>query len=166
MSIENIEREKFNFNIDTATEDDLKQIDEIDNRPEEHAEMLKLQKEGAGKLFVVRHGDRIAGYVFIYYNHQSAHFPEMQAPFLEDLMVHPDFRGKGLGEVLLQKCEEEIQNQGGKKLTFAVLASNKQAVDFYTKNGYIEMPGTEFEPPKQENQDEREVGYYFKKELT
>ena len=121
MPIENIGREQFNFNFEAANEDDLKQIDEIDHCPEEHAKMLKLQKEGAGKLIVARHGDKIAGYVFVYYNHQSAHFPEVQAPFLEDLMVHPNFRQKGLGKILLQKCEEEIKNQGGKKLSFSVL---------------------------------------------
>lgn len=166
MSIEINESEKFNFQIDTATENDLKQINEIDNRPEEHEAMLKLQKENAGKLLVVRCGNKIAGYVFVYYDHQSAHFPGIKAPFLEDLMVSPEFRGQGLGKILLQKCEEEIKNQNGKELTFAVLASNEQAIDFYTKNGYIKIQGTEFEPPKQENQDEKEVGYYFKKELA
>ncbi len=159
MSIENIEREQFNFNFDTATENDLKQIDEIDNRPEEHAKMLKLQKEDVGKLIVARHGDKIAGYVFIYYYHQSAHFSEVQAPFLEDLMVHPDFRQKGLGKELLQKCEEEIKKQGGKELTFAVLASNQQAIDFYTKNGYEKIPEMDFKTPKED------LGHYFKKEL-
>ncbi len=157
MSLENIEREQFNFNLDIASEDDLKQIDEIDNRPVEHAEMLKLQKEGAGKLIVARHGDKIAGYVFVYYDHQSAHFPEVQAPFLEDLMVHPDFRQKGLGKALLQKCEEEIRNQGRKELTFAVLASNQQAIDFYTKNGYERKVEMDFKTPTGES------GYYFKK---
>lgn len=159
MSIENIER-KIDFDFDIATEEDLKQIDEIDNRPEEHAEMLKLQKEGAGKLIVARHGDKIAGYVFVYYDHQSAHFPKVQAPFLEDLMVHPDFRQKGLGRQLLQKCEEEVKSQGGKELTFAVLASDQQAIDFYTKKGYEKIPEMDFRPPKED------LGHYFRKELT
>lgn len=160
MSIENTEREGLNFSFDVAVEGDLEQIDAIDNRPEEHAEMLKLQKEGAGKLIVARRGDKIAGYVFVYFDHQSAHFPEIQAPFLEDLMVHPDFRQKGLGKELLQKCEEEIRNQGGEELTFAVLASNQQAIDFYIKNDYERSLEMDFKTPTDE------LGYYFKKGLA
>lgn len=165
MSIANIEREQFNFKFDTATEGDLKQINAIDNRSEEHAEMLKLQKEGAGKLLVARNGPEIAGYVFVYYNHQSAHFPEVRAPFLEDLIVHPNFRKKGLGKGLLRKCEEEVKNHGGQELTFAVLASNQQAINFYTENSYAEIPDMEFEPPKQ-GDGKKEIGYYFRKKLT
>ena len=44
MPIENIGREQFNFNFEAANEDDLKQIDEIDHCPEEHAKMLKRRK--------------------------------------------------------------------------------------------------------------------------
>lgn len=65
--------------------------------------MIRLQKEGVEKLIIAKHGDRVAGYVFVYFNHQSAHFPGVQTPFLEDLMVHPDFLEKGFRKNVITK---------------------------------------------------------------
>lgn len=61
--------------------------------------------------------------------------------------------------MLLQKCEDEIKSQGGKELTFAVLASNQQTIDFYTKNGYEKVPKMDFKTPKED------LGHYFRKKL-
>lgn len=166
MSIERRERGKFNLEIKSATEEDLSKINEIDNRPEEHEEKMELQEKGEGKFFVIRSGEEIAGYVFIYYDHQSAHFPEIQGPFLEDLVISPKFRKMGLGKTLLDNCEEEIKESGGKELHLAVLSDNQEAIDFYTKNGYIEIPNTKFKPPRQDDIDEGIHGTYYEKELV
>ena len=159
MFSEKFENKKLKFHFDTVKSEDLRQINAIDDREEEHAEMLELQDKGEGKFFVARDGNEIAGYVFVYYEHESAHFPDKKTPFLEDLMVGQKFRKKGLGKQLLEMCETEIKDKGEQELYFAVLADNDNAINFYKKNGYHRIPEMDFETPG------KEIGYYFRKDL-
>ncbi|KAJ9578776.1 hypothetical protein L9F63_004984, partial [Diploptera punctata] len=54
--------------------------------------------------------------------------------FIESVVIHPEFRGKGLGKFLMMKTEEYIQSLG---LETAYLSTiDKQ--EFYSKLGYIE----------------------------
>jgi ribosomal protein S18 acetylase RimI-like enzyme len=158
MPVENIEK-KFSYDFVSAREEDLQQIEEIESRAEEHREYLQGQAEGVGHFFTARFGDRIIGYVFLYNEHESAHFPGVKAPFIEDLMVRPDFRGQGVGQQLMQQCEEKIKDQGGSVATLAVLADNQAAREFYERNGYEPVAGMEFAAPNGAK------GFYYKKEL-
>lgn len=154
--------EQFNFILGTATEKDLEQINAIGNDPEENearVEKLEQQKKGQGKFFVAKQDGQVAGYVFVHYDHASAHFQDVKAPFIEDLMVHSKFRGQRLGKQLLEMCEQEIIKQGGEKSTFAVLASNEQAIKFYIKNGYTKNENMNFKTPGGED------GCYYEKNL-
>jgi len=167
MPLENPEnKEALNFTIDLARDEDLEKINEINNCPEEHLDFLDRQKRGELKFFVIRVGDEIAGYVGLYFDHQSAHFSEIKGPYLEGLVVNPKFRKKGLGKRLLEICEKEIKDAGGHDLTLAVLSTNQRALNFYKGSGYQEIPDTKFEPPKNSGQEKTEYGYYLRKKIV
>lgn len=51
--------------------------------------------------------------------------------YIEGLFVHQSFQGKGVGTSLLNKAKE---NQG--TLSLNVYKKNKDAIKFYTKNGF------------------------------
>jgi GNAT superfamily N-acetyltransferase len=55
--------------------------------------------------------------------------------YLEDLFVHPDHRGSGLGRALLTELAEECVRRGYARLEWSVLDWNDPAIGFYTSLG-------------------------------
>lgn len=55
--------------------------------------------------------------------------------YLEDLFVHPQFRGHGLGKALLQEVAAIAVRKGCPRLKWEVLDWNTPAVDFYRAMG-------------------------------
>lgn len=53
-----------------------------------------------------------------------------------------NYRNKGYGSIILKKLENKIRTLGGNKI---VLSSQKQAIGFYKKLGYIETGNFYFE---------------------
>ena len=51
------------------------------------------------------------------------------------IAVLKEYRTKGYGKIILQELEKKIKEVGGEKV---VLSSQKQAMNFYKKLGYIE----------------------------
>ncbi|HWT96475.1 MAG TPA: GNAT family N-acetyltransferase [Terriglobales bacterium] len=52
-----------------------------------------------------------------------------------DLWVEPSVRGSGTGRKLMQATADYARNRGAKRLIWAVLRSNRMAVDFYRRLG-------------------------------
>jgi ribosomal protein S18 acetylase RimI-like enzyme len=50
--------------------------------------------------------------------------------------VHPDYRGKGVFELLMQNFEEECKKRDAAKITLSVKASNARAIAAYKKAGW------------------------------
>ncbi len=55
---------------------------------------------------------------------------------IHDLVVSPDFRGKGIAKQILQKVEQIASNRGCCKLTLEVLEGNEIAKNAYFKFGF------------------------------
>lgn len=55
---------------------------------------------------------------------------------VHDLVVHSDFRGKGLSHKLLEFVKAEAVNRGCCKLTLEVLSENTVAINSYRKFGF------------------------------
>lgn len=52
---------------------------------------------------------------------------------IHDCAVTKDFRGKGVGQLLLEGVEKEAKTRGAGKLTLEVLENNKPAIGSYRK---------------------------------
>jgi GNAT superfamily N-acetyltransferase len=55
--------------------------------------------------------------------------------YLEDLFVHPEFRGRGIGKALLQRVAATAIEKGCPRMKWEVLDWNTPAVDFYAAMG-------------------------------
>lgn len=55
--------------------------------------------------------------------------------YLEDLFVHPEFRGRGIGKALLQRLAEIALEKDCARMKWEVLDWNTPAIEFYTAMG-------------------------------
>ena len=72
--------------------------------------------------------NRVIGYVGFRMRSDEAH--------ISTLAIHPDWRGKGLGELLLLSSVEHALRLGGSAVTLEVRASNQVAQNLYRKYGF------------------------------
>ena len=64
---------------------------------------------------------------------------------IHDIVVHPDYRGHGISQKLLDKIGEIANDLGACKITLEVLEGNKTAQNAYMKFGF---EGYELDPEK------------------
>jgi GNAT superfamily N-acetyltransferase len=74
-----------------------------------------------------------AGFAFYFFNYST--WTGRPGIYLEDLFVHPEFRGLGIGKALLQKVAAVAVEKNCPRLQWAVLDWNTPAIDFYSAMG-------------------------------
>lgn len=74
-----------------------------------------------------------AGFALYFFNYST--WLGRPGLYLEDLFVHPQFRGLGIGRALLQRVAAIAVEKGCRRLQWEVLDWNKPAVDFYAAMG-------------------------------
>lgn len=55
--------------------------------------------------------------------------------YLEDIFVHPEFRGRGIGKALLQRLAAVALEKGCARMKWEVLDWNTPAIEFYSAMG-------------------------------
>ncbi|EDY81954.1 acetyltransferase, GNAT family [Verrucomicrobiia bacterium DG1235] len=63
-----------------------------------------------------------------------------KAALLEDMIVHPDFRGKGCGSLLVGAAMKLARTQGCKRITLLTDFNDLAAEKFYQKHGFKLSP--------------------------
>jgi GNAT superfamily N-acetyltransferase len=74
-----------------------------------------------------------AGFALYFFNYST--WWGRPGIYLEDLFVHPEFRGLGIGKALLQKVAAIAIEKGCTRLNWEVLDWNTPAIDFYRAMG-------------------------------
>jgi len=74
---------------------------------------------------------RVVGYV-LYWQIQE----DVQ---INNVALHPDFRGQGLGEAVLRLVLKEVRDNGAALVTLEVRPSNTPALTLYRKLGFKEL---------------------------
>ena len=74
-----------------------------------------------------------AGFAFYFFNYST--WMGRPGLYLEDLFVHPDFRGLGIGKALLQEVAAIAVEKNCPRLQWEVLDWNTPAIDFYSAMG-------------------------------
>jgi ribosomal-protein-alanine N-acetyltransferase len=80
--------------------------------------------------YVVIHSrdGRIMGYIIFWLINDEAQ--------ISNFAIHPDYRGRGLGEEVLSRILDLIQKRGGKEVILEVRPTNMPARLLYTKFGF------------------------------
>jgi len=82
---------------------------------------------------IAEQGGQPAGFAFYFFNYST--WVGRPGIYLEDLFVHPEFRGLGIGKALLRHVAAIAIEKGCKRLQWAVLDWNTPAIDFYRAMG-------------------------------
>ncbi len=90
----------------------------------------EIVNRGISFPYVIVHRivERIIGYI-IYWKIQE----EVQ---ISNFAIHPDFRGKGIGEAVMRRVIKAIQRDGGVYVFLEVRPSNLSARSLYKKLGF------------------------------
>lgn len=74
-----------------------------------------------------------AGFAFYFFDYST--WIGRPGIYLEDIFVHPEFRGLGIGKALLQQVAAIALEKGCARLKWQVLDWNTPAIDFYRAMG-------------------------------
>ncbi len=102
--------------------------------------LFRRCEEFAGRLFVAMAEGRVVGYVSVLGACRSDAPEDNPAPFayVDDLVVMPDYRGRGHGQALLRRAEEYATACGLSSIRLRVKGGNRNARAFYAQGGYTE----------------------------
>lgn len=119
-----------NIVISDMTFDDFKVIEPVYNTEFDdfwNSENLKSELENINsKCLVAKLDDKIVGFAGIWFSVDDAH--------ITNIVVHKDFRHKGIGSVLLEKLIELAKVKTF--LTLEVNTKNENAFNLYLKYGF------------------------------
>jgi ribosomal-protein-alanine N-acetyltransferase len=108
---------------------------ELNENPSSYMYVVEIQ-EGRNR--------KVVGYVGFWFIVDEAH--------ISTLALHPDFRGFGLGELLLQTAIDDAEQLNAKIVTLEVRISNQIAINLYRKHDF-EVVGTRPRYYRDNNED-------------
>jgi len=112
------------------------EADFVPNVPrQERALHLILGQPEFGRIYCATEGESIVGMVSILFTASTAE--GRLAAWLEDMIVHPDYRNHGVGRRLLQEAVSQAQAAGCGKITLLTDATNSSAMRFYGQAGFV-----------------------------
>ncbi len=135
------------ISIDFASADDLPRLAELlselftlesDFRPERDKQLrglrLILDNPALGRLFVLRINGKVAGMANALITVSTAQGGCVL--LLEDVIISREYRGKGLGQRLLEHVLDWALGQGMTRVTLLADRDNQAALDFYLRLGF------------------------------
>jgi GNAT superfamily N-acetyltransferase len=137
------------FRLRLATRDDIPRFvgllallftQEADFSPEadrqERGLHLILDQPESGMIFCAEHAQAgVVGMVSILFSVSTAEGGRVA--WLEDMIVHPDWRGMGIGRGLLDEAIKKTREAGCLRITLLTDLTNELAMSFYERSGFI-----------------------------
>ncbi len=114
-------------------EEHLPQVLDIENRSyptpwSRRAFLSELQDNAFADYIVALMGDRVVGYAGMWLLFDEAH--------ITNIAVHPDVRGRRIGDLLLTELERRAIARGARRMTLEVRPSNAAAQRLYKSHGF------------------------------
>ena len=89
------------------------------------------------EVVLAEYDQQAAGFALFFHNYST--FLAKPGIYLEDLFVLPEYRGRGIGKVLLSYLAKLAVQRDCGRLEWSVLDWNQPAIDFYQAQGAIMM---------------------------
>ena len=113
---------------------------EFSPNPEKQSEALEaiLADRSRGRIFVAREGSEVVGMASLLYTVSTAEGGK--AAWLEDLVVHPDYRRQGTGQKMLAYVVSQARAEGVLRITLLTDMQNERAQALYRRAGFVGSP--------------------------
>ena len=134
-----------------AREEDLDQLVELlgmlfaqeaefapDAQKQRRALSRILGDASIGHIYVLHEGDRILGMCSLLYTISTAEGGK--AAWLEDFVVRPERRGRGIGRTLLAYAVAQAHAEGVLRISLLTDAENERAQKLYRSVGFSDSP--------------------------
>ena len=121
---------------------DKDELDQLHPEYREKMALLDLEEvnENDGKCFLAIENDKaiglIMGTIIKYDEYDYLDYKCPKEGEITELIVTSKIRSKGVGQALMNKMEEYFKSVGCEYILVDVFAYNKNAINFYGKNGY------------------------------
>ena len=86
-----------------------------------------------GAVFIARGEGRAVGFATLDWKWSSLQGAKMG--YLEDLFVHPDARGRGIADALIETCAERCRELGMPAMAWQTAPDNHRAQQVYNRTG-------------------------------
>ena len=96
---------------------------------------LILNQPEVGIIYCATKGKSVIGMVSILFTVSTAEGG--RAAWLEDMVVHPNWRGKSIGAQLLHEAINRVSATGCARITLLTDSTNSAAIHFYENAGFI-----------------------------
>jgi GNAT superfamily N-acetyltransferase len=107
-----------------------------DYEKQERGLRMILKCGETGRLFCAEHTDAgVVGMGSILLTVSTAEGGRVA--WLEDMIVHPDWRGSGIGEMLLRQAITAARDVGCKRITLLTDEGNHAAMRYYSRGGFV-----------------------------
>jgi ribosomal protein S18 acetylase RimI-like enzyme len=126
-------------------------------RPRHKKHFMEIyEEEGIEQLvFEVRRGDKLSlvGYAEYAYeivnseswmNHRYFEKRGMRPLFVEEIAVHPDYHGLGIGSFMIEQLEHAARLRGCTHIVLEVAENNEEALRFYRKRSFQKLDAAIF----------------------
>lgn len=108
--------------------DDIREIETLSFGNESYPRDLLSYLLMEGNTLIVEYNGRIVGYISYIYLGSKAH--------ILSIAIHPDYRGMGLGGILLREAIENMKRLGIRRVLLEVRVDNEAAIRLYSKAGF------------------------------
>jgi GNAT superfamily N-acetyltransferase len=97
--------------------------------------VAQMEKDGFGEqpifgFLVAEYGNKLVGASVYYYRYSTW---KGRCLYLEDIIVHEPYRGKGIGKKLFEMTLQVAKSENCQRLQWQVLDWNEPAIRFYQK---------------------------------
>ena len=96
---------------------------------------LIIRQPEVGRIYCATKGKSVIGMVSLLFTISTAEGG--RAAWLEDMIIHPEWCGKGVGGQLLQAAIKQAHADNCTRITLLTDSTNRPAIRFYGKAGFI-----------------------------
>lgn len=109
---------------------------------EESLSIAKLTAELSDantEFYVALLEDKVIGYLKLNMGRAQTELQDDKALEIERIYVTKEFHGKNVGQVLYEKAIQRAKERNADYIWLGVWEKNPRAIQFYTKNGFVEF---------------------------